>query len=103
MRDATYLELRDEPDLVLQALVDGTMNATWPTREMAKNELASRGAPAYDFASYGVTAAIAAIERGQRPLLHSVPAALVDNPTPASMQALRTAKSAYDDRYPEGA
>jgi len=62
-----------------------------------------RGHGAYDYASYGVTAAIAAIERGQRPLLHSVPAALVDNPTPASMQALRTAKSAYDERYPEGA
>jgi len=42
MRDATHAELRDEPDGVLQALVDGTMTGTWTTRELAKNELAAQ-------------------------------------------------------------
>lgn len=42
MRDATFPEIRDEPDVVLECLVDGTMTATWATREMAKNELEAR-------------------------------------------------------------
>jgi len=166
MRDATHAELRDEPDLVLQALVGGTVAATWTTRELAKHELASRAVDShrtlatlsgaelvdyartnppilssveaellrrwnehdtdsdeglairryvdrvqlmrrmrrdvdvatYDFASYGVTAAIAAIE-AQRPVLHSVPI----DPETLAARAMRTAKSAYDHRYPEGA
>lgn len=42
MRDAYESEIAQEPDIVLEALVDGTMDATWTTRELAKNELEAR-------------------------------------------------------------
>lgn len=51
--------------------------------------LASRAAPVYDFASYGVAAAIRALE-------------MPSKSDPPSLAAMREAKAAYDQRYPHG-
>lgn len=42
MRDATEAEIVQEHTVVLEALVEGAMDATWVTRELAKNELERR-------------------------------------------------------------
>lgn len=42
VRDATPGELVDEPELVLEAIVDGELGATVRTRELARVELAQR-------------------------------------------------------------
>lgn len=43
MRDATGAEIHEEPDAILEAMVAGDLDATWTTRELAKNELERRG------------------------------------------------------------
>jgi hypothetical protein len=39
LRDATPGELAQEPDVVLQAMVEGSMNCTETTKQLAKQEL----------------------------------------------------------------
>jgi hypothetical protein len=39
MRDAYAAELAEEPTIVLEALVAGSLDSTWITRELAQTEL----------------------------------------------------------------
>jgi hypothetical protein len=38
LRDATAHELRDEPDIVLQAMAEGSIRCTETTRQLARQE-----------------------------------------------------------------
>jgi len=44
MRDAREAEIVEEPDLVLEAMVDGTMRCTRVSRRLASQEIARRAA-----------------------------------------------------------
>lgn len=44
-RDATPEEIAEEPTPVLEAMADGSLGASWVSRQLALNELARRGVP----------------------------------------------------------